>query len=82
MAYYLMYDAGKKNKKEVYEIIDITKAPIFTRISKSLKNQGCTIEEIDNFTLNFNNSLEIQIITIISILNNVKPFIKNKLLSE
>lgn len=59
MAYYLMYDAGKKNKKEVYEIIDITKAPIFTRISKSLKNQGCTIEEIDNFTLNFNNSLEI-----------------------
>ena len=59
MAYYLMYDAGKKDRKTVFEVIDITKAPIFTRLSKTLKNHGCTIEEIDNFTLNFNNSLEI-----------------------
>lgn len=55
MAYYLM----QEKKKGIYTPLDITKSKCFYRTS-NLKNMGCTLQEIDLFTMNFENEKELR----------------------
>ena len=51
-----------EKKKGQYAPIDITrdKNGCFCRVSNNLKNDGCTLEEIDLFTMHFNNERELR----------------------
>lgn len=55
MAYYLMIE----KKKGQYTPIDITKSACFYRMS-NLKKSGCTLQEIDMFTMNFYDEKELR----------------------
>lgn len=55
MAYYLTIE----KRKGQYTPLDITKTSYFTRLS-NLKNMGCTLAEIDAFTMNFNDERELR----------------------
>ena len=55
MAYYFMVEKNKGN----HETLDITKTTLFARMSK-LKGTGATLEEIDTFTMLFNNERELR----------------------
>lgn len=60
MAYYLTVDKGRVNGKEEYEKINITKANCFTRLSKTFKGEGCSLQEIDVFTTQFIDETELR----------------------
>lgn len=60
MAYYLTVEKGRINGREDYDKLDITKANCFTRLSKTLKGDGCTLEEIDTLTTQFRNENELR----------------------
>ena len=55
MAYYLTIE----KRKGEYTPLDITKTNCFTRMS-NLKSMGATLQEIDLFTMNFNNEKELR----------------------
>ena len=55
MAYYLTIE----KKKGVYEPIEITKSKYFSRLS-NLKGNGSTLQEIDMFTMMFENEKELR----------------------
>lgn len=48
-----------EKKKGQYTPLDITKTSCFARMS-NLKNMGCTLQEIDMFTMNFDNEHELR----------------------
>ena len=60
MAYYLTVEKGRVNGKEEYEKINITKANCFTRLSKTFKGEGCSLDEIDMFTTQFKDETELR----------------------
>lgn len=60
MAYYLTVEKGRVNGKEEYEKINITKANCFTRLSKTFKGEGCSLDEIDMFTTQFIDETELR----------------------
>ncbi len=58
VAYYLMVE----KRKGQYEPVDITKdkAGCFSRVANNFKNTGCSLEEIDLFTMHFNDIRELK----------------------
>lgn len=60
MAYYLTVEKGRVNGKEEYEKLNITKANCFTRLSKTFKGEGCSLDEIDMFTTQFKDETELR----------------------
>lgn len=61
MAYYFMAEKPIKNPKEKYQKIDITKSKYFMRLSNLKKEAACRLQEIDCFTMMFNNEEELRI---------------------
>ena len=55
MTYYLMGEV----KRGEYSVVDITKSSRFRRLSK-LKGNDCELFEIDMFTMNFSNEIELR----------------------
>lgn len=55
MAYYLT----TKNKNS-FDIVDITKSKKFKKLSTYTKEGACSLKEIDNFTIQFNNEADMK----------------------
>lgn len=56
MAYYFMVETKKGN----YKSIDITKSKYFSKISNFKKPDACSLQEIDMFTMMFNDEKELR----------------------